>query len=244
MIPSAITAALLLPLPMLLSSKVLAAENVTVSDGGSAIVTLSARELTRISMADGGDKLDRLFGVDGAIDVKPDPSSGDVYVRPFDATAGKAFSFFVRDTRGATFTLVATVSDVPAQTILLHTDGALIRARHAVSSDDAEPYVRQVKALIRAMATNDTRGDTTRTHVGQVLPLWQQVQTTVDSRWSRGEGLQGETWTVRNASSGDVRLDETQFKSVYADTRAVAIDQQLLRTGDSTRVYLVREVAQ
>ena len=243
MIPSAIVAALL-PLPMLLSSKVLAAENVTVSDGGSALVTLSAHELTRISMTDASDKLDKLFGVDGAIDVKPDPASGDVYVRPLDATTGKAFSFFVRDTRGATFTLVATVSDVPAQTILLHTDGALIHPHPVASSDGAEPYVRQVKALIRAMATNDTSGDTTRTAVNQPLPLWQQVQTTVDTRWNRGEGLQGETWTVRNTGSGDVRLDETQFKSVYADVRAVAIDQQLLHAGDSTRVYLVREVAQ
>jgi hypothetical protein len=140
--------------------------------------------------------------------------------------------------------LVATVSDVPAQTILLHTDGAPLHPHVVSSTDAAEPYVRQVKDLVRAMATNDVGGDITRTHVGQALPLWQQVQTTVDTRWSRSEGLQGETWTVRNVSSGDVRLDETQFKSAYADLRAVAIDQELLHAGDSTRVYLVREVAQ
>jgi hypothetical protein len=111
------------------------------------------------------------------------------------------------------------------------------------STDAAEPYVRQVKALMRAMATRNVSGDMTRTSVNQGLSLWQQVQTIVDARWSRGDGLQGESWVVRNTSSADVRLDESQFKSVYADVRAVAIDQQLLHAGDSTRVYLVREVA-
>ena len=243
MIPSAIVAALL-PLPILLSSKAMAAENVSVSDGGSAIVTLSARELTRISMADGTDKLDKLFGVDGAIDVKADAATGDIFVRPLDPTTGKAFSFFVRDAHGATFTLVATVSDVPAQTILLHADGAVIRPRQTVGSDAAEPYVHQVKALVRAMATNDASGDLAHTRVNEVRSLWREMQTVFDERWSSGDGLQGEAWTIRNTSNGDLRLDESQFQSLYPDLRAIAIEQQSLHAGEATRLYLVRGVTQ
>lgn len=223
------------------------AEDVPVRDGGSAQITVSARELTRIGMAD-GYKLGRVLAPDGVLDVHPGTDAagkdtGDAFLRPIDPTPGKAFSFFVRDERGATYTLVATTADVPSHTVLLHpTDPGPI-AHAKPSEDKAEPYLRRIKALVRAMAGTDKDGDFSHQAVGQIVPVWQQTEAVLDSRWTAGSDLRGEAWTFRNATQDELRLTEAQFTGLYPDVRAVAIERQVLKAGEATRVFIIRGAA-
>lgn len=221
-----------------------AAEDVPVRDGGSAQITVSARELTRIGMAD-GSKLGRVLAPDGVLDVHPGTDAdgkdtGDAFLRPTDPTPGKAFSFFVRDERGATYTLVATTADVPSHTVLLHPTDPGPVSHSKPSSDKAEPYLRRIKALVRAMAGTDHDGDYSHLAVGQVVPVWQQTEAVLDSRWNAGNDLHAEAWTFRNATQDELRLQESQFSGLYPDIRAVAVERQVLKAGDATRVFIVR----
>lgn len=238
------TIALLIALLPALAAECRAAEEVPVSDGGAAQVTLSARELTRIGMTD-GVRLGRILAPDGVLDVHPGTDAegkptGDAFVRPIDPTPGKAISFFVRDERGATYTLVATTADVPSHTVLLHPDGSVPVNRNRDSHEKSEPYVWHIKGLVRAMAAQDASGEFNRRTVGQVVPVWQQTEAVLEERWT-GEGdLRGEAWAFRNTSSADLQLDESQFTGLYPDVEAVAIETQPLRPGASTRVFIVR----
>lgn len=227
------------------TAEALAAEEVSIRDGGSAPITLSARELTRIGIS-GDGKLGRILAPEGLLEVRPGTDAGgkdtgDAFVRPLDPTPDKMFSFFVRDDRGATYTLVATVADVPSHTVLLHpSDPVPIRK---TASDKAEPYVRRIKALIRAMAQGDPDGNFQRESVGRTVPIWRQTEAVLDQKWTSGSDLKGERWSFRNASTKELRLDESQFTGLYADTRAIAIERQVLQPGESTRVFIVRGTA-
>jgi hypothetical protein len=223
------------------------AEDVPVRDGGSAQITVSARELTRIGMAD-GSKLGRVLAPDGVLDVHPGTDAagkdtGDAFLRPIDPTPGKAFSFFVRDDRGATYTLVATTADVPSHTVLLHPvdPGPVLHGKP--SEDKAEPYLRRIKALVRAMAGTDKEGNYSHQSIGQVVPVWQQTEAVLDSRWAAGSDLKAEAWTFRNATHDELRLTEGQFTGLYPDIRAVAVERQVLKAGEATRVFIVRGAA-
>lgn len=223
------------------------AEDVPVRDSGSAQITVSARELTRIGMAD-GSKLGRVLAPDGVLDVHPGTDAagkdtGDAFLRPIDPTPGKAFSFFVRDERGATYTLIATTADVPSHTVLLHPTDPGPVAHTKPSEDKAEPYVRRIKALVRAMTGTDKDGDYSHQAVGQVVPVWQQTEAVLDSRWTAGSDLRAEAWTFRNATQDELRLTEAQFTGLYSDIRAVAVERQVLKAGEATRVFIVRGAA-
>jgi len=199
---------LLLLAPELIATAAFAAQDVQIQDGGTVQITLSAHDVSRIAKAD-GSPLDRILAPDGTLDIKP--GDGDVFVRPLDVPAGKALSFFVRDANGATYTLVASIADLPSQTVLL-----------------------------RAMAGGDNADDFGAQGVHAVAPVWKQTETLLEMRWSSGSDLHGETWSVRNITHDDLRLDEAQFAGFYSDVRAVAITQQVLHPADVTTVYIVR----
>lgn len=238
-----ITASLALSL-VLATTDASAAQDVRVRDGGSAQVVLSSRELTHISMAD-GSRLEKLDAPDGALEIKPGVDAdgklqGDAFVSPTDPTPGKALSFFVRDNNGAVYGLVATVSDLPSQSILIHPEGLPLRPRSSSASQErADPYLRRIKLLMRAMEYGDRSNGYNVDSVEQVVSIWAQTETVLSQRWSGGD-LRGEVWNVRNRSAADLRLDESQFTSLYPDVRAVAIDVQLLHPGSATRVQLLR----
>ena len=220
------------------------AEDVPVRDGGSAQITVSARELTRIGMAD-GSKLGRVLALDGVVDVHPGTDAsgkdtGDAFLRPIDPSPGKAFSFFVRDERGATYTLVATTADVPSHTVLLHPADPSPVLHGKPSEDKAEPYLRRIKALVRAMGGTDKEGSYSHQAVGQVVPVWQQTEAVLDAKWTAGSDLHAEAWTFRNATRDELRLAESQFVGLYPDIRAVAVERQVLKAGEATRVFIVR----
>ncbi|MDD3765462.1 MAG: type-F conjugative transfer system secretin TraK [Pseudomonadota bacterium] len=225
-----------------IAAEAVSAEEVAVRDGATARITLSAHELTRIAMTS-GVKLARILAPDGQLEVRPGTGAdgedtGDAFVRPVDPTPDRAFSFFVRDEHGATYTLVATVEDRPSHTVLLK-PGDPVSLREA-SSDAAEPTVRRIKALVRAMALGDPERKFGHTAVGKRIPVWRQTASVLDETWTTSADLKGETWTFRNTTADTLRLDETQFTGLYADTRAVAIERLALPPGTTTRVFIVR----
>jgi len=217
-----------------------AAQEIAVRDGATVTVTISQRELTRLALADGG-KLARVWGVDGQFTVQADDESGEAFIRPVEGTlVGNAFSLFVRDAAGATYTLTATVADLPAQTVLLKPQGARKAASQAQGA--TTPYIEQVKAQIRAMLDGDTEGGEgcTVEAVGRAIPLWRETYVEVVRRW-RCEAFVGEELSLRNVSSAELRLDEHEFEALYPDVRAVAIPWQVLAPQDATPVLLLRD---
>ncbi|MGQ0701462.1 MAG: TraK domain-containing protein [Panacagrimonas sp.] len=223
-----------------LASPAGAAQEIVVSDGATVPVTVSQRELTRLALADGG-KLARVWGVDGQFTVQADDEAGEAFIRPVEGTPiGNAFSLFVRDAEGATYTLTATVSDLPAQTVLLKPQGH--RKATPKAQGVAAPHVEQIKAQIRAMLDGDpeTAEGCTVEAVGRAIPLWRETYVEIVRRW-HCEAFSGEELLLRNVSSAELRLDEHEFEALYPDVRAVAIPWQVLAPQGATPLLLLRD---
>jgi len=227
---------LLLPLPEIALG---AAREISVSDGATVEAPVSARELTRIAMAD-GSRLARVWGIQGTMEVQSDDDTGEAYIRPLGVESGKAFSFFVRNEHGDTYTIAAVVSDIPSQTIRLRPSG---RARSALEAGDpagsALPYVRSLKDLVRGLAQRSLPGDYLHESLGTPIPLWQETDIQALERWT-GNELIGEIWTLRNTSEAPMTLDEAEFDAVVPHLRAISVVSMLLQPGESTELYLVR----
>lgn len=217
-----------------------AAQEMPVRDGATVAITVSQRELTRLTLADGG-ALARVWGVDGHFTVQADDEAGEAFIRPVEGTQiGQAFSLFVRDTNGATYTLTATVADLPAQTVVLKPQGG--RKAEQRAEGMALPYVEQIKSQLRAMLGGDAEAADACTVevVGQAIPLWRETYVEIVRRW-HCEAFEGEELSLRNVSSTELRLDEREFQSLYPNLRAVAIPWLVLPPQEATSVMLLRD---
>ena len=231
--------ACLLAIPLLAALPVEANQEIAVRDGGSATITVSARELTRISMA-GGGRLSKVWAVPGTMEIQDDKKAGEIFIKPLNVMPGQAFSFFARDDRGATFTLIATAADLPSQSIQLRSTGggSAPPAARLESSGPTEPHIRRVKALMKALALRKLPHGYQSEELDQPVPVWRETEVRIKERWT-GE-LVGEIWSIRNAGNEDLRFSEEEFKDFYADVVAMAITEHEVRPGDSTEVLILR----
>lgn len=215
------------------------AADVAVADEGTVEVTVSAHELTRLTMSD-GSYVAKVWAVEGAMQAQPDAETGEVYIRPLGKYPGQTFSFFVRDEFGSTYTLAARVADVSSQTIRLKPASRAVPMATA-SGTLADAHLQRIKTLIRGMASQPRAvpPDYAVEQVGQRLRGWKDTDVQLVERWT-GSPLNGEIWTLRNTAKTELRLDESRFVPVYKDLRAVAIDTPVLAPGASTEVYFAR----
>lgn len=195
-------------------------------------------------MAD-GSKLTRVWGVEGQFTVQADDEAGEAYLRPIEgAPVGRALSFFVRDAAGATYALTGAIADLPAQTVMIKPKN---RARRAAdqAAERSEPYVGAIKTLMRSMLESEAAGEVagcTEERIGQMIPLWREAAVEIVRRW-HCERFQGEVLSLKNVSSGEMRLDEREFQSLYPDIRAVAIPLQVLASKEETSILLLRALS-
>lgn len=205
-------------------------------DGRTVTVKVSTRDLTRIAMADGG-RIARVWGMEDRMQVEPDKENGQLFLRPVPGMKAEAFSFFVRDDQGGTFTLLALPVDMPADTVLLRTQS---RTRDGHADRRASPYIEAIQGLMRAMARGTLPDGYMPDAANREVPLWSEAKLVLIGRYA-GD-YDGEVYRLTNVSAKDMRLEEREFAALAADVRAVAIEDHVLAPTRSTRVYLVREV--
>ena len=217
-----------------------AAQLVEVVGGQTATVKVSAKELTRIAMADGG-RIERVWGMDEHMQVQPDADGGQVFLRPLPGTA-KAFSFFVRDDAGETYTLLALPVDMPSDTVLLRSRSRSAAGTQSVTpagaSDRTAPRVERIKSLVRAMATGVVAEGYLPDYRSEAVERRPEAKVLRTARF-QGE-LVGEIYAFTNTSRATLQLAERDFLRVGADVAAVGIEQRTLAPKQTTRVYVVR----
>ncbi len=212
-----------------------AMQAVDVVDGHTVTVQVSARELTRIGMA-GEGRIVRVWGLEERMNVEADTEGGQVFIRPTQSGKPRPFSLFVKDDRGATYTLVAIPVDMPSDAVILHPKQAMGPAGLGQS---AAAYVARLKYLVRAMAKGLEPEGYTPVKVDKPVPLWDGTRLVLLRRWM-GE-LVGEVYRLTNVSATEKDLDERGFGVLEKNILAVAIEQRTLAPGESTSIYLVRK---
>lgn len=226
----------------LLPGPVLAVQTFHVRDGQTVTAVISSRELTRISVA-GSANLEKVWVAAGKLQIQPDQEQGDIFIKPYYGTPGNYLSFFVRDTDGATYTIIAETRDVPSETILLKPHAVLAKPS-AAARRRPKPYshVQQIKRLILAMAQEKDMKGFTRHSDNTPIPLWHETTITRVALY-QGYTFHGHVYTITNATAQPLTLNEQEFLDFIPETRAVSLGHYTIPGGASTSLYLVRDAA-
>ena len=227
---------LLLIAILLLPSSGFALQIVDVVDGKTVPITISLKELTRITMSD-GSRIDHIWGPQDRMSLETDSDSGQLFVR---AIGIKPFSVFVKADNGETYTLLAAPKDVPAETIFLKPP---YRYSHKSSAERALPYIKRIERLAKALGRGALPEDMMPIQSSRVIPLWEEVYFKREMIYA-GDTLTGEVYGLTNLTDKEMRLDEREFSSLPGPNpvRAVAINKHLLKAQESTEVFVIRKV--
>jgi conjugal transfer pilus assembly protein TraK len=219
----------------------MALTSLDVRDGSSSTARISLKESTRIKV-DGAAVKD-LYGdirssgnPAGRLIVTADEGKGELYVRP-STTSTLPINVFVSTDR-ATYTLILLPTDIPADTVVLKDKSAGTEAVVDASAGRSSSYVRQLKGMIVAMATDRLEGGMRFVEINQSVKMWNEATTTLMRRLETSGRCDGEHYNLRESLGKTMRLDEREFNT--KDVAAVAIDLLELAPYGSTNVYVIR----
>lgn len=170
--------------------------------------------------------------------VECDSEQGEIYVRPL-GNGRKPVNLFVASPQ-ASYTLLLKRLDIPADTITLkeRTSGNRNTVNERGLGRSANP-IRQMKALLVAMTSEQPPPDIDVEAVGRDLQLWQGSQLTLLRRY-RGRGLLGEALQLRNTGKQTLVLAEQEFDRPQDRVLGIVVEQHTLAPGESTAVFVIR----
>jgi len=229
-------------------------QELTAKDGETVFARIGQREPTRIKVD--GAKINEVVGnvydpqrnPAGELLIEMDKAKGEIFVRPINATLSQAVSLFL-STDLATYALLLKPMPIAAGTIVLRdvaprpvvTASEPIRDPSTATAPGALPassFVRQVKALVNAMASDRVPSDVEIRDSGQAVALWTETQFTLQRQFF-ARSIVGEHYLLTNVSPSEMVLAEPQL---YKEgVRGVAIEWHTLQPGESTNVYIVRD---
>ena len=200
----------------------------SVSGHDAAVVKVSSRDLNRIALP---SKVLKAY-TSKPIDVKVE--GRDVYVKVPPTVTGP-IELYLR-TEDETYTLMLVPVPTPAETVVIK---AGVGARPSL---EGEPYVRQIKSLLRAIASGavpkgydespivEGKEECTLTHC-----------SLIPTRRYLGGRLSVTEYRLTNHEREPRTYSEASFDQ--PGTRAVAIERQPIEPGGATRLFRVEEVA-
>ena len=209
-------------------------QTISVENNGTYKVKISSTELTRITV-DGG-RVKKAWAMNSAWDTKADKDTGELFIKPKEGS-DKPVSFFVQDSSGGTYTLIATPLDIPSETIVLKS--ADVKKSEMGDKSD-QPYVAQIKALVRDMSLGN-KDDSMVEEIGQVVSLWEETELWLVRRYTNAN-LVGEEYSIANKTKKSMTFTDQEFGSFGENVRGVAIEKLTLRPNEITRVFIVRRL--
>ncbi len=239
------------PLTLLAQSRVAAVEGQSsetaareVFEGASVFYRISDTEPTRLVIE--GSKIARMNYLKQDVDITKDVASGQAYLTP--KVKDKLISMFVTTQSGITFTLMAQPSaGMPSSSLRLVeraapvTAATLSQARIAPAPGEALSQEQSINNLMMAAASRRPAAGIESAPVGEEVRLWQGVRFWREMVY-RSNVLVLDQFDLLVTGTQPIRMVEQEFYK--QGVLAVAIEQQVLNPGDSTKVYIVRGAEQ
>jgi len=217
-----------------------AAQQYEVTDGARIAVDIAADSLTRIAMGSG--RIKEFWDNDADLLIEVDDKDGSLLVMPTSVgITNRAISLFVRDAAGRAYNLVATPRDIEAASIVLRAPRTPPASGQCVRSV-AEPHVRTVKRLVRAMARRRPLGAYDIEEATEEINLWSETRLLLLRRYI-GAAHIGEIYRITNSSATPVVLVESEFLGLGDGIEAVALEAVEIAPEESSIVYVVRRPA-
>ncbi|MEW6682679.1 MAG: type-F conjugative transfer system secretin TraK [Nitrospirota bacterium] len=200
----------------------------SVSGHDAAVVKVSNRDLNRIALP---SKVLKAY-TSKPIDVKVE--GRDVYVKVPATTAGPIELYLL--TEEDTYTLMLVPVPTPAETVVIKAGS------DTGPSLEGEPYVRQIKSLLRAIASGAVPKGYDESPVTDAKEECTLAQCSlIPTRRYLGARLSVTEYRLANPDGEPRAYSEASFDQ--PGTRAVAIERQPIEPGGATRLFRVEEVA-
>lgn len=219
-------------LSLAVSGAAMAVQKINVEDGKTYKITVALTEASRITVEKG--RIVRAWSMNTNWQVKEDKEAGDIYIKPANSSR-KAFSFFVQDNFGSTYTIVAVPTDTPSETVVLK---PAKRVKTTKSNNVNQPYVQRSKGMIKDMV-NGEEGNYVVTELHEMVPLWKEAEIHLVKRFELNE-LVGEIYQIRNVSGAPMIFAEQEFANFGEGVVAIALERTEVLSGDAGMLYVVR----
>jgi len=194
---------------------------------------LSRSEPTLIRIE--GHRIRRVFGAEGDFEVKADKDAGTAFVKP--STDKPAFSAYVADDTGRTWKLLLSVTDGPADSIVIRGKGQESSSkRSGKRSGDDSARIQAIKRVVVALDSDDEREMESQT-ANDLVPLWKEAMF-VRVKVVQGP-LRGEKYQLTNTSDKPMVIDEREL--YRRGVVAVSIGTPELKPAETTAVYVISE---
>lgn len=193
---------------------------------------LSRSEPTLIRIE--GHRIRRVFGAEGDFDVKADKDAGTAFVKP--TTDKPAFSAYVADDAGRTWKLLLSLTDGPADSIVIKGRGGEPAGKRP-GKDSARNL--EIKRVVLALDADGETNMESRT-ANELVPLWKEALFVL-VKIVQGP-LKGEKYHLSNTSDKPMVIDEREL--YRRGVVAVSVEKSELKPAETTAVYVISEPAE
>lgn len=194
--------------------------------------SLSRSEPTLIRIE--GHRIRRVFGAEGDFDVKADKDAGTAFVKP--TTDKPAFSAYVADDAGRTWKLLLSLTDGPADSIVIKGRGGESAGKRP-GKDSTRNL--EIKRVVLALDADGETNMESRT-ANELVPLWKEA-IFVLVKIVQGP-LKGEKYHLSNTSDKPMVIDEREL--YRRGVVAVSVEKSELKPAETTAVYVISEPAE
>ncbi len=217
---------------MLYATASFALQTKAMRDNQTALIKVSAKELTRIFVE--GDRIQSARGLDGNYQLTKDEAQGAIFIKP---NQSRPFNLFLTTEAGHNYTLLLTPIDIPSEVIQIKPLSP-VKAK-AEPWEKNTPYSDAIIQLMKTMVSAAPLPDGyALIHVNANKPKKLHLGITVQLKTIyQGNELQGEIWQVKNRHCRSMTLKKSDFYRPHV--RAIALKNNVVSNCGSTYLYRV-----
>ena len=204
---------------------------IPVREGETAFAKIAADDLSRIAIE--GGRIQSWHTLKGRLTIAKDTKTGQIYVRPLER--GEPVSLFLTSDSGATYALTLQPVDVPAESLILKEQ--VRRASRPSAAERAASRQQMIKELALMMASDRLPADMEVRERGEDVRLWQGSRFIWLRSWL-GSAVAADLYQLTNTGHSEMRVAEPEL--YRPGVLSVAVENLVLRPGDSTRVFIIR----
>src|SRR5690606_8153624 len=179
-----------------------------------------------------GHRIVKVYGTEGDFTAIPDGETGAAYIKPMNDK--DLISLFVTDGANRTWRLLLSVSNAPADTIVIEGKKKASQSNHF--GRDMERN-RAIKYMILALGSPDRDVGMEIRTVNRTIPLWNDalfiLTALVQGQYS------GEKYRLTNISNRQMVIDEREL--YRQGVVAISVERPVLNPGETSDVYVILE---
>lgn len=210
------------------SLNALATQNIKGEPDETLHANISRSDPTLIRV--NGQRIVNIYGTEHEFTATPEGQTGSAYIKPLSEK--DTISVFVTDASNQTWRLLLSVTDSPADTIVIASEK---KVKTEIPFGRDMERNRIIKYIVLALRSPEETPEIEVRATNQIIPLWKDTLFVLTAV-SQGE-YSGEKYRLTNTSNQRMVIDERELyrKGIVA----ISIERAVLNPGEMSEVYIV-----